>query len=62
MNMRSLADLYQAYRHRGLEIIGFYNTQFVKGEFEDFPHVKEYIKKTYGIEFPLFENASVKGP
>jgi glutathione peroxidase len=56
-----LQELYQAYRARGLEVLGFPCNQFAGQEPGSDAEVKEFCALRYGVDFPLFSKIDVNG-
>jgi glutathione peroxidase len=57
-----LQQLYQAYRSRGLEILGFPCNQFGAQEPGSEAEIQEFCTSRYGVGFPLFSKIEVNGP
>ena len=55
-----LQALYDAYRERGLVVLGVPSNDF-RQELSSSQEVKEFCEMTYGIDFPMTEIESVKG-
>jgi glutathione peroxidase len=56
-----LEALYQKYRGRGLEILGFPCDQFGHQEPGTEADIKQFCSLTYGVTFPMFAKANVNG-
>jgi glutathione peroxidase len=56
-----LQKLYEAYRGRGLEVLGFPCNQFAGQEPGSEAEVKEFCSIHYGVTFPLFAKIDVNG-
>lgn len=56
-----LEKLYQAYRAKGFEILGFPCNQFGGQEPGTAAQIQSFCQKNYGVTFPLFEKVEVKG-
>ncbi len=56
-----LQKLYESYRERGLEILGFPCNQFNEKEPGSNSEVRHYCVTNFGITFPLFEKIDVRG-
>jgi glutathione peroxidase len=56
-----LEKLYEAYRGRGLEVLGFPCNQFAGQEPGTDAEVQEFCTVTYGVSFPLFSKIEVNG-
>lgn len=57
-----LEALYQKYRDKGLEILGFPSNQFAEQEPGGQEEILSFCKLNYGVTFPLFEKTLVRGP
>jgi glutathione peroxidase len=57
-----LQRLYDGYRARGLEVLGFPCNQFAGQEPGSEAEVKEFCTLHYGVSFPLFAKVEVNGP
>lgn len=57
-----LQDLYNAYRDRGLVILGFPCNQFGGQEPGREAEIKQFCQLNYNIAFPLFTKIKVNGP
>lgn len=56
-----LEKLYQTYKERGLEVIGFPCNQFAEQEPGTDSEVREFCKLRYGVTFPLSVKVEVRG-
>ena len=56
-----LEKLYENYRARGFEILGFPANNFMSQEPGTEEEIKEFCSTNYNVEFPLFSKISVKG-
>ena len=56
-----LEALYQRYRARGLVVMAFPCNDFGGQEPGDAKTIGEFVAKTYGITFPIFEKQALKG-
>lgn len=56
-----LESLYENYRERGLEILGFPANNFMGQEPGTEEEIKEFCSSNYNVQFPLFSKISVKG-
>ncbi len=56
-----LEALYQRYRERGLEILGFPCNQFGAQEPGDAAEIGSFCEKNYGVSFPMFAKIDVNG-
>jgi glutathione peroxidase len=58
---RSLQTLYERYKDKGFEILGFPANDFLRQEPGSDREIREFCSKNYGVTFPLFAKISVKG-
>lgn len=56
-----LQEIYDAYRSRGFEVLGFPCNQFAGQEPGSDADVKEFCTKNYSVSFPLFSKIEVNG-
>ena len=56
-----LEALYERYRERGLEVLGFPCNQFGKQEPGDANAIGTFCERNYGVGFPMFEKIEVNG-
>ena len=56
-----LEALYQEYKDRGLEILGFPCNQFGSQEPEGEEKISEFCELNFGVSFPLFSKIDVNG-
>jgi glutathione peroxidase len=56
-----LEKLYENYRGRGLEILGFPANNFMGQEPGTEEEIKDFCDTNYNVQFPLFSKISVKG-
>ena len=56
-----LQSLYETYRDRGLEILGFPCNQFLGQEPGTEQEIRDFCSSTYGVSFPIFRKIEVKG-
>jgi glutathione peroxidase len=56
-----LQQLYERYRERGLEVLGFPCNQFAGQEPGTDAEVKSFCTTRYGVGFPLFSKLDVNG-
>lgn len=59
---RGLQALYDRYRERGFELLGFPCNQFGEQEPGDSAKIGAFCEKNYGVTFPMFEKIDVNGP
>lgn len=57
-----LQQLYEQYRERGLEILGFPSNQFAGQEPGSNEEVARFCQLNYGVAFPMFAKTDVNGP
>ncbi len=57
-----LEKLYETYKARGFEVLGFPCNQFADQEPGTTDQVKSFCELNYGVSFPLFDKVHVKGP
>jgi glutathione peroxidase len=58
---KNLQALYERYRDKGLEILGFPANDFLRQEPGSDSEISEFCSMNYGVTFPLFAKISVKG-
>ena len=56
-----LEKLYEAYRGKGLEILGFPANNFLEQEPGTSDEIQDFCSTNYNVQFTLFEKISVKG-
>lgn len=56
-----LQKIYETYKDKGLEILGFPSNQFAEQEPGNNSEVKNFCQFNYGVSFPLFEKIDVRG-
>lgn len=56
-----LQKLYDTYRARGFEVLGFPANDFLKQEPGTNAEIKEFCSTKYRVSFPMFSKISVKG-
>lgn len=56
-----LQELYEKFKDKGLEILGFPCNQFRKQEPESNQIIKAFCNTTYGVSFQMFSKIDVKG-
>ncbi len=57
-----LQQLYESYKDRGLEILGFPCNQFAGQEPGSNEEIAEFCTLNFGVSFPLFDKIDVNGP
>lgn len=58
---KGLQALYEKYRDKGLEILGFPCNQFGKQEPGGEKEISEFCEINYGVSFPMFSKVDVNG-
>ena len=58
---KGLEEVYQQYRERGFEVLGFPCNQFGKQEPGTEADIGAFCEKNYGVTFPLFSKVDVNG-
>lgn len=58
---KGLQEMYEKYKDRGFEVLGFPSNQFAGQEPGDSDEIAEYCEINYGVTFPMFEKIDVKG-
>jgi glutathione peroxidase-family protein len=58
---KNLQRLYERYKGRGFEILGFPANDFGRQEPGTDAEIKSFCSLTYGVTFPMFAKISVKG-
>jgi glutathione peroxidase len=58
----ALEALYERYRDRGFEVLGFPANEFGAQEPGSDAEIKEFCMTTYQVAFPMFSKIIVKGP
>lgn len=58
---KDLEDLYQEYKKKGLEILGFPCNQFAKQESGSNEEIQQFCQLNYGVTFTMFEKIDVNG-
>ena len=57
-----LEELYNKYKDRGFEVLGFPANDFGAQEPGSNSEIGEFCEKNYGVSFPMFEKIVVTGP
>ena len=57
----ALQELYEAYKDRGLVVLGFPCNDFLRQEPKSNQEIKNFCTLTFGVSFPMFEKIHVKG-
>ncbi|MBG9587120.1 glutathione peroxidase [Cytobacillus firmus] len=58
---KGLQELYEKYKDKGLEILGFPCDQFNNQEFDNIEETTEFCQLNYGVSFPIFAKIDVNG-
>lgn len=56
-----LQEIYDAYKDRGLTVLGFPCGQFNNQEFDDIEETTEFCQLNYGVTFPMYAKIDVNG-
>lgn len=56
-----MQKLYEQYKDRGFEILGFPCDQFKNQEFSNIDETVEFCQLNYGVTFPIFAKIDVNG-
>lgn len=56
-----LEKIYQNYKEKGIEILGFPSNQFAEQEPGNNSEIQEFCKLNYGVSFQLFDKTDVRG-
>jgi glutathione peroxidase-family protein len=58
---KGLQELYEKYKDKGFEILGFPANNFMWQEPGTDTQIREFCTENYGVTFPIFSKISVKG-
>ena len=58
---KELEELYQEYKTKGVEILGFPCNQFAKQDSGSNEEIHEFCQLNYGVSFDMFEKIDVNG-
>lgn len=58
---KGLEQVYQQFRERGVDVLGFPCNQFGKQEPGDEAQIGAFCEKNFGVSFPLFAKVEVNG-
>ncbi|MGL5312659.1 MAG: glutathione peroxidase [Peptostreptococcaceae bacterium] len=58
---KELEELYQEYKNKGIEILGFPCNQFAKQDSGSNEEIQEFCQLNYGVSFNMFEKIDVNG-
>ena len=59
--LKELQELYDTYKDRGLEILGFPSDQFANQSPGSDDEIQQFCKANYGVTFPMFAKGDVRG-
>lgn len=58
---KELQKLYEDYRDRGLNVLGFPSDNFMNQEFDSIEETLSFCERNYGVTFPMFAKVNVTG-
>lgn len=58
----ALEELYQTFKKRGFEVLGFPCNQFGAQEPGTAKQIAKFCERNYGVSFPMFAKVDVNGP
>ncbi|WP_340021767.1 glutathione peroxidase [Paenibacillus sp. FSL K6-1096] len=58
---KGLQEVYDKFKDRGFEVLGFPSNQFAGQEPGDSEDIAEFCEINYGVTFPMYEKINVKG-
>ncbi|WP_019912954.1 glutathione peroxidase [Paenibacillus sp. HW567] len=58
---KGLQEVYDKFKDRGFEVLGFPSNQFAGQEPGDSEDIAEFCEINYGVTFPMYEKIDVKG-
>ncbi|MVP01376.1 glutathione peroxidase [Paenibacillus lutrae] len=58
---KGLQELYDQYKDRGFEVLGFPSNQFMEQEPGTAEEIEQFCQVNYGVTFPMFAKVDVKG-
>ncbi|MCL6601498.1 MAG: glutathione peroxidase [Paenibacillus sp.] len=58
---KGLQEVYEKFKDRGFEVLGFPSNQFAGQEPGQSEDIAEFCEINYGVTFPMFEKVDVKG-
>lgn len=58
----ALEKLYEEYKDKGFEILGFPSNDFQNQEPREGDEIKSFCERNYGVKFHMFDKVHVKGP
>ena len=56
-----LQKIYEQYKEKGLEILGFPCDQFNNQEYDNIEETTQFCQRNYGVSFPIFAKVDVNG-
>jgi glutathione peroxidase len=59
---KGLEELYETYRDKGLEVLGFPCNQFLHQDPGSEAEIQSFCSLNYGVSFPMFAKVEVNGP
>ncbi|WP_151733001.1 glutathione peroxidase ['Paenibacillus yunnanensis' Narsing Rao et al. 2020] len=58
---KGLQEVYNKFKDRGFEVLGFPSNQFAGQEPGDSEEIAEFCELNYGVSFPMYDKVDVKG-
>ncbi|QSF45985.1 glutathione peroxidase [Paenibacillus tianjinensis] len=58
---KGLQEVYDKFKDRGFEVLGFPSNQFAGQEPGESEEIAEFCEMNYGVTFPMYEKVDVKG-
>lgn len=58
---KGLQEVYNKFKDRGFEVLGFPSNQFAGQEPGDGEEIAEFCELNYGVTFPMYDKVEVKG-
>ncbi|MEK4044642.1 glutathione peroxidase [Paenibacillus sp. FSL H8-0048] len=58
---KGLQEVYDKFKDRGFEVLGFPSNQFAGQEPGESEDIAEFCEINYGVSFPMYEKINVKG-
>ncbi|KAA9004912.1 glutathione peroxidase [Paenibacillus spiritus] len=58
---KGLQEIYDKFKDRGLEVLGFPSNQFAGQEPGSSGEIEEFCQLNYGVTFPMYEKINVNG-
>ncbi|WP_150265685.1 glutathione peroxidase [Paenibacillus tepidiphilus] len=58
---KGLQEVYNKFKDRGFEVLGFPSNQFAGQEPGDSEEIAEFCELNYGVTFPMYDKVEVKG-